>query len=78
MTPSGEERIVQALEQIASRLLDLRDLLADLAAPRALPDCPHPPDRRISLGGMGGREHWRCQDCKFEFRAPRADGPVNT
>lgn len=31
-------------------------------------ECSHPKDRRIDYTTMGGKEHWHCKACNFEYK----------
>lgn len=71
------DRLVAVLEQIRDALYGIVAVLDEPGEPLdedgaivdVCPDCcTHPEDARVNLTAMGGKPHWSCRACGFEYR----------
>lgn len=69
----GAEHVVtdEQFSIIVGLLVDIRDgIVALCAQPEQSDDCPHPEEQRISLSTPADPNHWVCNACRFDNKAP--------
>lgn len=54
-------------EALVNQLISIRAAVDAALSLLANEECTHPKDKRINYSTLGGREHWECGVCGFEY-----------